>query len=133
LATLNFELISPQQILFDGAVNSVMLHGAEGDMTVLPGHARLVTLVNPGMIEAVDADGNNLRIFVSRAFAEITGDSVVVLAELAVMEEELNQEHIDQEIVYLESQFEAAADETTRANIRTQIWQLDQINVKFRD
>ena len=101
MATFRLELISPQQILFDGDIQPIALPGAEGDMTVLPGHERLVTLVNPGMVEAVDADGGTFRFFVSRAFAEIVEDAVTLLAEMAGMEEELGQQHIDEEIVRL--------------------------------
>ena len=32
----------------------------EGDMTVLPGHAPLVTLLFPGMVFAIDAEGNTM-------------------------------------------------------------------------
>lgn len=131
MATFKLELISPQQIMFEGEANSVMLPGAEGDMTILPGHARLVTLVNPGMIEAVDADGNVLRVFVSRAFAEISENAVTILAERAIMAEELSQEHIDEEIVRLQAAVEIAKDETARSTARTLIWRLEQIKVSY--
>ena len=39
MATLHFDLVAPERILFSGEVEAVMLPGTEGDMTVLPGHA----------------------------------------------------------------------------------------------
>jgi F-type H+-transporting ATPase subunit epsilon len=132
LATFRLELIDPQQIVYDGEVNSVMLPGAEGDMTILPGHMRLVTLVNPGMIEVIDAEGNDLRVFVSHAVAEITENSVTVLAERSVMETELSQGHIDEVIVQLQLQLEVTDDETTRTTTRTMISRLEQIKIISR-
>ncbi len=130
--TLKLELISPQQIVFEGEVLSVMLPGSEGDMTILPGHARLASLINPGMIEVVDAGGNNLRVFVSKAFAEITEKAVTVLSERVVVEEELSQEHIDKEIVRLQTIAETSNDETSRTNALTLIWRLEQIRLGLR-
>jgi len=125
------ELISPQQILFNGEVQFVMLPGSEGDMTVYPGHATLVTLVNPGMIEALDAEGNTMRTFIGRGFAEITDVGVTVLAEAAVMEEELSPEHVEDEIMRLQTEIETAADETVRTTRRSLILRLEQIKITF--
>jgi F-type H+-transporting ATPase subunit epsilon len=35
------ELFSPEDVVFAGEVESVVLPGVEGDMTILPGHAPL--------------------------------------------------------------------------------------------
>ena len=43
MATLTFELVSPERVLFSGAVDAVVLPASEGDMTVLPGHAPMMT------------------------------------------------------------------------------------------
>jgi F-type H+-transporting ATPase subunit epsilon len=129
VATLKLELISPQRILFEGEVQSVGLPGTEGDMTAYPGHERLVTMIDPGMIDAVDADGNPFRAFVSRGFAEVTNVSVTVLGEVLIMEEELSQAHIDEEIVRLQAHIEASADETARSNGRSLIMRLEQIRI----
>jgi ATP synthase, Delta/Epsilon chain, beta-sandwich domain len=47
VATLHFELISPERVLFAGDVRAVMLPGAAGDMTVMPGHEPTVATLNP--------------------------------------------------------------------------------------
>jgi F-type H+-transporting ATPase subunit epsilon len=49
VATLHFELISPERVLFAGDVRAVMLPGAAGDMTVMPGHEPTVATLNPGI------------------------------------------------------------------------------------
>ena len=47
MATLHFELISPERVLFAGDVRAVMLPGAAGDMTVMPGHEPTVATLKP--------------------------------------------------------------------------------------
>ncbi len=44
MATLHFELVAPERVLYSGEVDAVMLPGTEGDMTVLPGHAPVMTI-----------------------------------------------------------------------------------------
>ncbi len=43
MATMHFELVSPERILFSGEVEAVLLPATEGDMTVMPGHAPAIT------------------------------------------------------------------------------------------
>ena len=133
MARLKLELINPQGVLFEGDVKSVMLPGAEGDMTILPGHLRLVTLVNPGMIEAVDADGSDVRVFVSQVLAEITENSVTVLAERAVMDTDLSPDDIDEEIVRIQLLLETVEEETTRTKARTMILRLEHVKMSRRN
>ena len=40
---LHFELVSPARLLFSGDVVSVQIPGAEGEMTILPGHAPVLS------------------------------------------------------------------------------------------
>ena len=49
------EIISSEQILFQGEVESVTLPGAQGSFTVLENHASLVSTLDAGTIEYVTA------------------------------------------------------------------------------
>ena len=50
MATLHFELVAPERVLFSGEVEAVLLPGTEGDMTVLPGHAPVMTALKTGFV-----------------------------------------------------------------------------------
>jgi F-type H+-transporting ATPase subunit epsilon len=50
MPTFHFELISPQNVAFSGAVDQVDVPGAEGDFGVLAGHAPLIALLRPGVM-----------------------------------------------------------------------------------
>jgi F-type H+-transporting ATPase subunit epsilon len=78
-----FELVTPERILVSEPVNEVRVPGADGDMTVMAGHAPVIANLRPGVVEAKAVDGSLRRVFVRAGFCEITADSLVVLAECA--------------------------------------------------
>ena len=45
-----FELVSPERLLVSKAVESVVIPGTEGEMTVLALHAPVMTTVKPGVV-----------------------------------------------------------------------------------
>jgi len=109
VATLLFELISPERILFSGEVRAVMLPATEGDMTVMAGHEPTMVMLHPGIIAVTDVQGHGHRAFVRGGFVEITGRSVSVLAERALPPEELTRDRLDEEILRLETMRDALA------------------------
>ena len=61
MATLHFELVSPEKLLFSGEVNQVDVPGIEGDFGVLAGHAPYVSTLRPGIL-TVHAAGDEQKI-----------------------------------------------------------------------
>jgi len=111
MATLTFELVSPERILFSGAVDAVVLPASEGDMTVLPGHAAMMTALKTGFLVITDKPGNGRRVLVHGGFADVNQLGLTVLAERALPEEEITQEILDHAILQAEMAFDAT-DET---------------------
>ena len=132
METLQAQLISPEGLVYEGEVRSVVLSGVEGDMTVLPGHAPLVTLLFPGMIFATDAQGQGLRAFVRGGVAEITGAEITVLAERVLPIEEVTRERIDEEILQLGLTRDSSSDETSRAEASVAISRLEEFKGSLR-
>ena len=132
MALLFAELITPGSVVFEGEVRSVVLSGVEGDMTVLPGHAPVVTLLFPGMVFAVDAEGQGRRAFVGGGVAEITGAKVTILAERVLPVEELTRDQIDDEILHLQLMRDASGDEASRAQANASISRLEEFKGSLR-
>ena len=82
--TVEFELVSPEELLISAPVEMVVVPGAEGDFGVLPGHAPLISTVRTGVISTYENGAVDRRIFVSGGFAEVTGERCTVLADEAV-------------------------------------------------
>src|SRR5215510_9688538 len=96
--TVKFELVSPERLLISTDVESVVVPGTEGDFGVLPGHARLISTVRPGVI-SVFRDGKVTdRIFVEGGFAEVTPEGCTVLAEHALPVSDIVRDQAQQAI-----------------------------------
>ena len=110
MATFPFELVAPERVLFSGDVEAVMLPGTEGDMTVLPGHAPVMTALKTGFLVINTVGSGGERILVRGGFADISASGVTVLAERALPAQDLSPEAIDREILQAEMARDATED-----------------------
>jgi len=110
MATFTFELVSPERVLFSGAVDAVVLPAVEGDMTILAGHAPVMTALKTGFLVVTSNPGNGKRILIRGGFADVNQNGLTVLAERALPEEELTQEILDREILTAEMHYDATND-----------------------
>ena len=95
---VQFELVSPEQLLVSEPVDMVVVPGAEGDFGVLPGHAPLISTVRPGVIETYAGRTVKDRIFVAGGFAEVTPARCTVLAEEALPVADLDRPQVEDDI-----------------------------------
>ena len=91
MAGLHFELVSPAKLLFSGEVDSVVIPGTEGEMTILPQHAPILTSLRAGIVVVTSPKGTE-RTFVRGGFAEVNPKGLTVLAERAIPEAEMTPE-----------------------------------------
>ena len=91
--TMQFDLVSPERRLASIEATSVLIPGAEGDMTVMADHAPVISTLRPGIIKVEGAE--NADYVVTGGFAEINAAGVTVLAEMAVPAGEAKADMID--------------------------------------
>lgn len=103
MATLHFELVSPEKLLFSGEVDQVDLPGAEGDFGVLAGHAPVVTTLRPGIL-TVHAAGGEQKIVVLGGFAEVSESGLTVLADIAELVADIDRAMITERIGAMEQE-----------------------------
>jgi F-type H+-transporting ATPase subunit epsilon len=124
VATFQFDFVGPERTLYSGQVEAVQLPGSEGEMTVLPGHAPVITSLKVGVITVTEHSGTGKRIYVQGGFADIGPKAVTVLAERAAPIEEISPATIDQEIEAAEMARDATQDPAKREELNSQIVQL---------
>ena len=83
MSTFKFELVSPEKLLVSGEAEQVVVPGSEGDFTVLPGHAPVLSTLRPGVIDVKLAGGKTQRLYVQGGFAEVDPASLTILAQSA--------------------------------------------------
>lgn len=89
MATFHFDLVSPEMLLYSGEVEQVDVPGTEGEFGVLAGHAPLVAILKPGIL-TISNGGESRRVVVLGGFAEVSGQGLTVLADVATSVEELD-------------------------------------------
>ena len=90
---MQFDLVSPERRLASMEATSVLIPGAEGDMTVMADHAPVISTLRPGILKVEGAE--NADYVVTGGFAEINAAGVTVLAEQAVPLAEAGADMID--------------------------------------
>ena len=118
---VEFELVSPERLLFSEPVDMVVVPGAEGDFGVLPRHAPLISTLRPGVIRIFEGRTVKDRIFVAGGFAEVTAERCTVLAEEALPVADIDTAAIDQELKNLGEDLADAKSDDERTAIQRRI------------
>jgi F-type H+-transporting ATPase subunit epsilon len=112
--TFKFELVTPERMALSQDATQVLVPGMEGEFTVLPGHAPVISALRPGVIEVVEPDATRTRIYVKGGFAEVDADRLTVLAERALDVAAMGPDLIARELESAEADLAAAADDASR-------------------
>ena len=105
MSTISFDLVSPENLIFNDEVGMIIVPGKDGDFGVLPGHSKVMSSLRPGRVMVYGEDKNLLKaFFVSGGFAEVNPEKCIVLAESVNEINSLEKDTIVKEIQDLESQ-----------------------------
>ena len=80
--SLTLRVLSPDQSVFDGTAQEVILPSTTGLVGILPGHISMVTALDIGVMRVL-SDGNWKSIALMGGFAEVESDDVTVLVNAA--------------------------------------------------
>src|SRR3954466_13228036 len=88
--TLKLEIVTPDAKAYSDDVEMVTLPGIEGEMGIYPNHVPLLTQIVAGEIIARKG-GQDVFVAIGDGFAEITGDHVAILADMAIRAENIDE------------------------------------------
>ena len=86
---IRLEIITAERVVYSEDVDIVVAPGIDGELGILPHHAALMTMLQPGELR-VRRDNQEESMFVSGGFLEVRGDKVVVLADVAERADEID-------------------------------------------
>ena len=113
MPTFSFDLVAPEQLLFNDEVGMVIVPGKDGDIGVLPGHSKVLSSLRPGRV-MVYGEGKNLlkSFFVTGGFVEINPEKCIVLAEDVNEMSDLNKNILQEQMKKLENEtYDSSKDE----------------------
>ena len=86
---LKFEMVTAERMVYSDDVDVVIAPGVEGQLGILPNHASLLTMLQPGDL-VVRKEGEETEMFVSGGFLEVMQNRVTLLADVAERAEEID-------------------------------------------
>jgi F-type H+-transporting ATPase subunit epsilon len=89
MSTIKLEIVTAERLIFSEDVNMVIAPGVQGYLGILPHHAPLMTMLQPGELR-VKKEGEEISLVVSGGFLEVRPDKIVVLADAAERAEEID-------------------------------------------
>ena len=89
MANIRLEIVTAERQTFADDVHAVIVPGIEGQMTILPHHAPLMTMLQSGEL-IIKKEGEEVYLFISGGFLEVRPDKVVILADACERCEEID-------------------------------------------
>lgn len=89
MSRITLEIVTAERVVYSDEVDVLVAPGIEGQLGVLPEHAPLMTMLQPGEL-MVRKDSEEQSIFVSGGFLELQGNKATILADTAERAEEID-------------------------------------------
>ncbi len=91
MAPMLLEIITAERQVYSDEVDIVVAPGIEGQLGILPHHAPLMTVLQPGEL-MVRKDGVENYLVVTGGFMEVLGNKVTILADAAENSDEIDEQ-----------------------------------------
>lgn len=89
MTKIDFKIVTPERIVYEADIDQVTLPTAMGEITVLPNHLPLVSLLAAGEL-LIKIDNKEIPMAVAGGFVEVGKNKVVILADSADRIEEID-------------------------------------------
>ena len=103
--TLNLRVLAPDQSVFDGSEDEVILPSTTGQLGILQGHVSLLTALDVGVMR-LRSGKDWTSIALMGGFAEVEADEVTVLVNTAELGDKIDAAAAEQQVE--EAQLRAA-------------------------
>jgi len=112
MPNIKVRIISQTKPLFDAQCTSVTLPTVTGQITILPNHASLITLLDMGQVFLTLADNGTKEMLISGGTASFANNELTLLTEDGVASDELIKEEIEEALNNAREQKSAQLDPT---------------------
>ena len=91
---LTVKVVTPSRIVFEDTADSVTVPGWEGQYTVLPAHASMLTLSRVGILK-IKAGGSIQKFVIDKGFIEVGPTEMSVMVQHCVNIEDIDQDQAE--------------------------------------
>ncbi len=133
MATLKLEIVTPEAKIYSENVEMVTLPGVQGEMGIYPMHIPLMTQVSAGEICA-RKNGQDHFLAVGDGFAEITGERVAILTDMAIKADDIDEQKAEEARKRAEARLAEKLSDEENATVQAALLNsLAQLKVKRRN
>lgn len=79
--SMRLRVVTPEQVVFDGAARSLVAPAWDGWVGILPGHAPFLTLMGEGPLRVEPESGDSRAFEVAGGVMKVESNEVTVLAD----------------------------------------------------
>ena len=115
MAGIRLDIVTAEQLVFSEEVDMVVVPGVDGEMAVLPHHAPLMTMLQPGEL-IVRRQGEDMFLAVTGGFLEVRPDRVTILADAAERADEIDAARAEEAKLRAEQRLAGKLDEADQAH-----------------
>ncbi len=96
MQNIHLKIATPERIIYENDIFQVSIPTMDGEITVLPNHVPLVSVLRAGEMRIVDKEGEQI-LAVSGGFLEVRGQNeIVILADNAERATEIDIDRAEQ-------------------------------------
>ncbi len=89
MSGIKLDIVTAERAVYSDEVDVVVAPGIEGQLGILPHHAPLMTMLQPGELR-LRKGGEEISLAITGGFLEVRPDRVIVLADAAERAEEID-------------------------------------------
>jgi F-type H+-transporting ATPase subunit epsilon len=89
MATFKLEIVTAERMVYSDDISALIAWGVEGQLGILPHHAPLMTMLQPGDL-LIRKDKEEELFAISGGFLEVRPDKVIILADACERADEID-------------------------------------------
>jgi len=86
---IRIDIVTAERLVFSGDADLVVVPGVDGEMAILPHHASLMTMIQPGEVR-IKMGTEEYYLAVSGGFLEVKPERITILADAAERADEID-------------------------------------------
>tara|TARA_B100000902_G_C27033381_1_gene775637 strand:+ start:91 stop:498 length:408 start_codon:yes stop_codon:yes gene_type:complete len=117
MSNLSLQLVSPDKDYFVGEIDMVVIPGEDGDFSVLPEHAPIITYLRPGKLIILEQNKKEHTYFVGSGFVKVEDNNCQVLVDYIKNSLDFDIKDSKKKLSELLSEIERESDEVRKQSL----------------
>ncbi len=120
MSQLRLRIITPKKTVFEQEINSITAPASDGEVTILPGHMPLFSLLTEGVV-TIRTEGDENYFSIGGGYLETNGKAVNLLVSRAYGQDQIDEAEITKAKAHAEQLIKEAPNEAARHEAMMQL------------